>query len=184
MLVPTSALFIPFAPSAYSGCNPLMGRSLRQIGRAVLPARSGEYLRGKRRAWMFSRAMREYVEDPVGSWQRNRGLISELIYGWHNERFSAREEYLRACLRHALGHCGSILECGSGLTTILIGGTLSEPAVRCARSSTMRHGASVHRRCSIGSAFDRCSSCTRRSKVTGTISGMMYLPHRYQPRFR
>jgi hypothetical protein len=50
--------------------------------------------------------------------------VSELICGWHNEGFSAREEYLRACLKHALVHCGSILECGSGLTTILIGATL------------------------------------------------------------
>ncbi len=125
MLVLTSALLIHFRAECLFGlAPPVMGRSLRQIGRAVLPARSGEYLRGKRRAWIFSRAMREYVEDPVGSWQRNPGLISELIYGWDNEGFTAREEYLRACLRHALVHRGSILECGSGLTTVLIGATL------------------------------------------------------------
>jgi hypothetical protein len=52
--------------------------------------------------------------------------MSDLIYGWGNDGFSAREEFLRACLRHALAQPGSILECGSGLTTILVGAMLEQ----------------------------------------------------------
>jgi hypothetical protein len=48
MLVPTSALLIPFARRLF-GLVTLMGFS-EAIGRVVLPARSRKHLRGKRRA--------------------------------------------------------------------------------------------------------------------------------------
>ena len=44
-----------------------------------------------------------------------------MIYGWGNEDWSGQHEYLKACLKHALISDGPILECGSGLTTILVG---------------------------------------------------------------
>jgi hypothetical protein len=47
--------------------------------------------------------------------------VRDLIYGWGNEDWSAREEYLMACVRDALASRGPILECGSGLTTIVVG---------------------------------------------------------------
>ena len=48
-------------------------------------------------------------------------MIKDLIYGWGNEKWSALEEYLRACVEHASATRGPILECGSGLSTIMIG---------------------------------------------------------------
>lgn len=97
-----------------------------EIAKAVLPGPVGKYLRSKHRAWVFSHAMRTFTADPLGSWQRNPRLLSRLIYGWGNETFSAHEEYLRACLRHGLRFSSSILECGSGLTTVLVGALLDK----------------------------------------------------------
>jgi predicted O-methyltransferase YrrM len=42
------------------------------------------------------------------------------VRGWGN-RWSAQREYLTACLEHARAADGPILECGSGLSTVLIG---------------------------------------------------------------
>lgn len=48
-------------------------------------------------------------------------MLNDLIYGWGNEAWSARDELLTGCIEHALASNGSILECGSGLTTVLLG---------------------------------------------------------------
>jgi predicted O-methyltransferase YrrM len=47
--------------------------------------------------------------------------LQDLIYGWGNEMWSALDEYLIACIQSALVTKGPILECGSGLTTVLVG---------------------------------------------------------------
>lgn len=47
-------------------------------------------------------------------------VLLDLIRGWGNEDYAAPDEYLAACIRHALVARGPILECGSGLSTILI----------------------------------------------------------------
>lgn len=97
-----------------------MNPALR-IAKAVLPAAVGRWLRRRHRAFVFRRAMRRFVNDPQGSLAPGSGVLSALIYGWGNESWSAREEYLAACLQHALKCQGPILECGSGLTTVLVG---------------------------------------------------------------
>lgn len=48
-------------------------------------------------------------------------VLRGLIYGWGNDAWSALDEYLAACILHASAARGPILECGSGLTTLLIG---------------------------------------------------------------
>lgn len=101
-----------------------MNAALRFL-KAVLPDRAGKALRRKHRQIVFHRSMKLFLADPVGSWRLNPRLLSELIYGWGNETFSAREEYLFACLEHAIEHGGAILECGSGLTTVLVGAVLA-----------------------------------------------------------
>ena len=48
-------------------------------------------------------------------------LLSRLRFGWGNEGWCASEDFLRGCIEEAL-HCdGAILECGSGLTTLVVG---------------------------------------------------------------
>ena len=47
-------------------------------------------------------------------------LWTDAIYAWDNERWSAEEQYLAAVVRAVEHTRGSILECGSGLTTLLM----------------------------------------------------------------
>jgi hypothetical protein len=47
--------------------------------------------------------------------------MSHLVYGWGNELWSGWCEYLAACVEHSLTTRGPILECGSGLSTVLVG---------------------------------------------------------------
>ena len=53
-----------------------------------------------------------------------------MIYGWGNERWSAQDDYLAACAEQALNSKGPILECGSGLTTIVVGAIAKRRGVR------------------------------------------------------
>ncbi len=69
---------------------------------------------------IFSHAMTEFVSDPEACLCAKRSIIGDLIYGWGNA-WSAQEEYLGCCLGHALRVRAPILECGSGLSSLLVG---------------------------------------------------------------
>jgi hypothetical protein len=51
----------------------------------------------------------------------SRELLTELQIGWANESFAASYDYLEEVIHRACTTTGPILECGSGLTTILLG---------------------------------------------------------------
>ena len=51
----------------------------------------------------------------------NRELLALLIEGWSNEGFEANIEYLEEVARRTVDAQGNILECGSGVTTLLMG---------------------------------------------------------------
>ena len=53
-------------------------------------------------------------------------VLLELIYGWGNESWSAMDEYLAGCIQSALVTKGPILECGSGLSSLLVGAIAAE----------------------------------------------------------
>ena len=78
-------------------------------------------LRRAHRRWTFRRAMRRFVEDPGCHARPGDTTLRDLVYGWGNEGWSAREEYLAACLAEADRTQGPVLECGSGLSTLLLG---------------------------------------------------------------
>lgn len=50
-----------------------------------------------------------------------RPLLSKLIEGWSNDGFVANLEYLDSVAAYAVKTQGPILECGSGVTTVLLG---------------------------------------------------------------
>jgi Methyltransferase domain len=76
---------------------------------------------GKRRDFVFRQAMEQFLKDPGACAYPGNPVLTDLIYGWGNEAWSARDEYLAGCINHALDSKGPILECGSGLSTILLG---------------------------------------------------------------
>ena len=69
---------------------------------------------------MFSGALKEFAANP-GRLPRAAQLMDDLTYGWGNETFSALNEYIAEVVTQTLAVRGPILECGSGLTTILMG---------------------------------------------------------------
>jgi hypothetical protein len=77
--------------------------------------------RSVHRGHVFRRAMRRFLDDPGACADPASAALGELIYGWGNESWSASGHYLAGCIRHALDTRGPTLECGSGLSTILLG---------------------------------------------------------------
>lgn len=65
--------------------------------------------------------MKRFLRDPDSCAKVGHPVLADLVYGWGNERWSAMDEYLAASLEHALRCDGPVLECGSGLSTLLLG---------------------------------------------------------------
>jgi len=72
------------------------------------------------RKYVFRRGMRQFSALPHDALVP-RTVLSDLIYGWGYEGGSVKHEYASAFLQHARTADGPILECGSGLSTILVG---------------------------------------------------------------
>ncbi|MBC7929873.1 MAG: hypothetical protein H7Z38_04825 [Rubrivivax sp.] len=76
-----------------------------------------------KRAWLeykFSGAVRRIADLPPGS-MPTRDMLERLQSAWTNRGFVAKGDYLEEVARRAVETSGPILECGSGLTTILVG---------------------------------------------------------------
>lgn len=65
-------------------------------------------------------AIRRVVDLPLGV-APDRDVLNDLMSGWGNEGFAALTEYLEEVCKHATQTNGPILECGSGLTSIMLG---------------------------------------------------------------
>lgn len=94
---------------------------LRRVVKFLLPSRFRKAMRRVHRRIVFRRAMRRFLAAPRETTRPGHPVLRDLIYGWGNEAWCAREEYLAECIDRALSVPGPILECGSGLSTILIG---------------------------------------------------------------
>ncbi len=92
----------------------------RAAARLVLPASARRYLLHLHREYVFRRALSRFRRLPDFD-HPSRDIISSLVYGWDNESWSAQHEFLAAVLRHCDSADGPILECGSGLSTVLLG---------------------------------------------------------------
>lgn len=93
---------------------------ISDLAKALVPKRFRPFLREQHRRFVFWRAMRRFLEDPQRA-ANDGAVLTDLIYGWGNEVWSALEEYLKACLEVGWQAKGPILECGSGLSTLLLG---------------------------------------------------------------
>lgn len=65
--------------------------------------------------------MRRLLRYPEGVAADASSVLSDLVYGWGNESWSAEPEFLRSCIERSLTTKAPILECGSGLSTIVLG---------------------------------------------------------------
>ena len=85
-----------------------------------MPRKWHNYLRSIIGELIFRRAIKRCIQNPELCLDPDNGLLHDLVYGWGNS-WSAQHEYLAACLEAALQSEGPILECGSGLSTVLLG---------------------------------------------------------------
>ncbi|MGE3540266.1 MAG: hypothetical protein AB7N91_22855 [Candidatus Tectimicrobiota bacterium] len=94
---------------------------LQSLVSTVSPRRIRRGLRSAHRHFVFWRAMQRFLKDPEACAQPANPVLRDLIYGWGNAKWIALDAYLAACIQHALETQGPILECGSGLSTLLVG---------------------------------------------------------------
>ena len=92
----------------YNAIKPLVPGSIKHKVKSALQERT------------LGRALRKLKNITTGA-VPSREILEELQKGWSNEGMAAQEEYLEAVARYAMDAKGPILECGSGLTTLLLG---------------------------------------------------------------
>lgn len=87
----------------------------------MLPRQARTWLRQAYDGLRFDSAMRRFVASPSSALTQDNPLLGDLISAWGNSGWIAKEGYLRACVAGALASAGPSLECGSGLSTLLLG---------------------------------------------------------------
>jgi predicted O-methyltransferase YrrM len=86
---------------------------------SLIPAPARRFIKAYHRKLSFRRA----IERSAGAIARGdlpAEQVGRLSYGWGNEGYSGETLFLSAVVRHAALAKGPILECGSGLSTVLL----------------------------------------------------------------
>jgi len=91
------------------------------VAHFVLPKQTRQWLRRAYDGLRFDAAMRRFIANPSAAAGPANPLLGELISAWGNSGWIAQKGYLRACIAAALASTGPTLECGSGLSTLLLG---------------------------------------------------------------
>jgi predicted O-methyltransferase YrrM len=86
-----------------------------------LPYRVKEKLTRTHRYLVFERAIRRLMKRRSADELVDSSLLSDLSYGWGNVDYAAPSGFITSCLQQLRKTDGPILECGSGLSTILLG---------------------------------------------------------------
>jgi hypothetical protein len=87
----------------------------------MVPPRTRRWLRENVDALRFHAAMKRFVASPASALAPDSDVLPELIAAWGNSGWIAQVAYLRSCIATALSATGPTLECGSGLSTLLLG---------------------------------------------------------------
>lgn len=86
-------------------------------------------LRAAHRKFVFSRALKRFLSNPEKVLASDQQTLVDLIYGWGNSGWSASQDYLLETIRRAGDSNGAVVECGSGLTTIVAGAYASSKGI-------------------------------------------------------
>jgi hypothetical protein len=115
--------------------------------RWILPIRLRRTLRMLHRRQVLRRALA--VLPALGeatSASLVASTLAALVYGWGNETFSARHEFLAAVVSYGRRAAGPILECGSGLSRRPEGSAMPDSSGNMLTSLTSAsEGASTHK---------------------------------------
>lgn len=93
--------------------------TISSLLRFIVPATLQERLCQWRRSRVFSRNLQQFISDPGKYIAADDPVLQNLVDAWANT-WSTGPAFLASTVRHALASRGPILECGSGLTTIVL----------------------------------------------------------------
>lgn len=91
-----------------------------QVLKRQVPTGIKRAVKGAWRRYTLFRTLQEIVSLPPGDIPSRR-MLTSLDFAWGNDGWSGTLDYLEEVARRAIITPGPILECGSGLTTILLG---------------------------------------------------------------
>ena len=128
-----------------------MHRSPTRLSRLkqLVPAPLKRTAQAARLNWRLRRAIKRIANLPLGQ-NPTAKMLLDLQVGWGNQDYAARTDFLEEVARRATSTAGPILECGSGLTTILLGLLAGRRGVQ---TYSLEHGLEWHTR--IKQSLDR-----------------------------
>ena len=108
--------------------------------RWILPIRLRRTLRMLHRRHVLRRALAALpaMGDATPA-TRMASTLEALVYGWGNDTFSARHDFLAAVLSYGRRATGPILECGSGLSTVVLAKVSRQPVWSLEHDATWRN---------------------------------------------
>ncbi len=77
------------------------------------------------RTWMFPHYFGQFLRLIQAGQVPDSRLYSQLVVTWGNKYYSADTKYLQCCVSQVKSGSGPILECGSGLSTLVLGAVAS-----------------------------------------------------------
>jgi predicted O-methyltransferase YrrM len=86
----------------------------------LIPAQIKRPIRNALLKYILGRALREFAELAPGE-VPSRELLRKLRLGWDNRAWDAKLDYVEEIARRVVVSKGPVLECGSGLSTLVIG---------------------------------------------------------------
>src|SRR6185295_13403707 len=93
---------------------------MKRLSRKLIPA----FIKNPAKAWLAARRIRRGTSAILNLAEGEvptRAMLQSLSAGWGNDGYAANIDYLEEVAKNAASTEGPILECGSGLTTLLLG---------------------------------------------------------------
>ena len=87
----------------------------------IIPLSIRKSLLKVHQSWLWPKTLEAYKTEIEANRIPSQELIKKLVYAWGNQGFSAQIDYIQTCIEKTMKSEGMIFECGSGLSTILLG---------------------------------------------------------------
>lgn len=108
---------------------PRQATGVLKILKRIIPLSIRFKLRAFHQHFVFGRALKQF-RIHYHQLDQHPGILDDLIYGWGNMGWSSFRDYSHAIVKYALQTSGPVLECGSGLSTIMLGIIANEKGFR------------------------------------------------------
>jgi len=115
----------------------------------LIPAQIKRPAKSALLSYLFRQAMQDLAKLQLGE-MPSRELLKKLRLGWDNQGWDAKLDYFEEIAKRAIATEGPILECGSGLTTLVMGHLAGR---RNVETWSLEHNPDWHRR--VSSAIKR-----------------------------